>query len=183
MKRRYSWPEGHWNWPIQLTHQHGVRAGQMIFTGGQVDLDSDGNVCHPGKIHPQCDAAMGYVADVLKDLGAEMADLVRLVIYFVGDTATEARLLDQLAGILEGRVKPVINLIALPELCYPQMVIEIEGVAMRAEGDSDLPRDSLHLPDMPYLPDAFSHLVCCGGMIFTSDLSAIKAGRPGRVAR
>ncbi|WP_299845231.1 RidA family protein [uncultured Roseovarius sp.] len=173
MKRRYSWPEGHWNWPVNLTHQHGVRAGQMIFTGGQVDLDAEGVVRNPGDIHPQCDAAMQYLSDVLTDLGVGVEDLVRLVVYFVGDAATEARLLDQLAGILAGRAQPVVNLIALPELCYPEMMIEIEGVAMRGEDDRPVPRQCLHLPDMPALSKAFSHLVVCGDMIFTGDISAV----------
>ena len=95
MRKRHSWPEGHWNWPVRLTHQHGVRAGQMIFTGGQVDLDADGNVRNPGDIYQQCDAAMAYLADVLKDLDAGLEDLVRLVVYFVGDAETESRLLKQ----------------------------------------------------------------------------------------
>ena len=174
MTRRHSWPEGHWNWPVQLTHQHGVRAGQMIFTGGQVDLDASGIVRNPGEVHPQCDAAMAYLSDVLTDLDCGIEDLVRLVVYFVGDAATEARLLSQIAAILQGKSHPVINLIALPELCYPQMMIEIEGVAMRGENGQALPRSCHHLPDMPHLPQAFSHLVICGGMIFTGDISAIR---------
>ena len=62
MQRLYSWPEGHWAWPVQLTHKHGVRAGQMIFTGGQVDLDVAGTVRSPGDIRAQCEAAMAYLA-------------------------------------------------------------------------------------------------------------------------
>ena len=186
MHKKYSWPEGHWNWPVALSHQHGVRAGQMIFTGGQVDLDADGTVRNPGQIHPQCDAAMAYLADVLRDLDAEMADLVRLIVYFVGDDAVEHRLLSQIAEILDGCTRPVVNLIALPELCYPDMMIEIEGVAMCAEDGTALPRDCFHLPDMPALPAAFSHVVTCGDMILTSDMSAIlpdgTVASPGDVA-
>ena len=187
MKRRYSWPEGHWNWPVSLTHQHGVRAGQMVFTGGQVDLDADGIVRNPGDVFLQCDAALHYLSDVLADLGTGVEDLVRLVVYFIGDAETEACLLDQLAGFLAGRVQPVVNLIALPELCYPDMMIEIEGVAMRGEDDRALPRQCLHLPDMPVLPGAFSHLVVCGDMIFTGDISAVAydghVAAPGDVVR
>ncbi|SMC13698.1 hypothetical protein ROA7745_03555 [Roseovarius aestuarii] len=186
MRKRHSWPEGHWNWPVRLTHQHGVRAGQMIFTGGQVDLDADGNVRNPGNIYQQCDAAMAYLADVLKDLDAGLEDLVRLVVYFVGDAETESCLLKQLADILDDRARPVVNLIALPELCYPQMMIEIEGVAMRTEDGRTVPRTCLHLPDMPFLSPAFSHLVVAEDMIFTGDLSAIapdgRVAAPGDVA-
>ena len=35
MKKRHCWPQGHWNWPINVTHKHGVRCGEMIWVGGQ----------------------------------------------------------------------------------------------------------------------------------------------------
>ena len=173
MKRQYSWPEGHWNWPVQLTHQHGVRAGQMIYTGGQVDLDPLGNVRNPGDVTPQCSAAMAYMALVLEELGAGLSDLVRLIVYYVGDAETEQHLLTQIADIIGHDTRPVINMIGLPELCYPQMMIEIEGIAMRGRDGAYLTRTCLHLEDMPALPKAYSHVVTCGEMVFTSDLSAV----------
>ena len=173
MQRHYSWPEGHWNWPVRLTHKHGVRAGEMIFTGGQVDLDSAGTVRNPGDIHAQCDAAMAYLSRVLDDLGADFGDLVRLVVYFAGDARAEARLTGQLAHIIGPDAGPVLNLIGLPGLCYPQMMVEIEGVAMRGENGARLPRECLHLPDMPRLDPAFSHMVICEDLVFTGDISAL----------
>ena len=40
--RSFVWPDGHWDWPEHLAYQHGVRAGEMIFVGGQVDKDAAG---------------------------------------------------------------------------------------------------------------------------------------------
>ena len=37
MEKRHAWPDGHWSWPIDVTHKHGVRCGEMIWVGGQVD--------------------------------------------------------------------------------------------------------------------------------------------------
>ncbi len=173
MDRKYSWPDGHWNWPVNLTHKHGVRSGNMIFTGGQVDLDAKGNVQNAGKIEPQCEASMRFLATVLEDLGADLSDLVKLVVYFIGDAAVEEKMLSQIAGMLGDKVRPVINTIALPELCYPDMMIEIEGVAMRAQDGSGMDRECFHLDEMPLLPSAFSHVIRCGEMIFTGDMSAL----------
>ena len=53
MERRYAWPKGHWSWPIKVTHKHGVRAGQMIWMGGQVDLTERGEVRHQGDLAAQ----------------------------------------------------------------------------------------------------------------------------------
>ncbi|KIC20356.1 hypothetical protein RA20_09075 [Leisingera sp. ANG-Vp] len=144
----------------------------MVFTGGQVDLDSLGTVRNIGDLDAQVRNSMAYTQDLLADLGVGFTDLVRLVVYYVGGADDEARLLDLLAGIIGPEVKPVVNLISLPELCYPGMLCEIEGVAMRAPDGSALPRRNYHLDDLPFLPQAFSHAVACGGMIFTGDMSA-----------
>ena len=99
--RKYSWPDGHWNWPVDLTHKHGVRAGEMIFTGGQVDLDRRGNVRHPEDLRIQCIESMKYMDAILRDLEVDFGDLVRLVVYFNGDQNDEEELLDLLTEIMK----------------------------------------------------------------------------------
>ncbi|MDA7965633.1 RidA family protein [Ruegeria sp.] len=172
MARRYSFPEGHWDWPVKLTHQHAVRAGDLIFTGGQVDLDDQGTVRNIGDLPAQCANAMAYMEALFSDLDVDFDDLVRLVVYYVGDAADETRLLDQLALVIGTKARPVISMINLPELCYPGMLVEIEGVAMRAPDGARIERQSLQLEDMPPLPAAFSHVLRAGDMVFTSDMSA-----------
>lgn len=171
--RKYSFPDGHWNWPVDLTHQHAVRAGNMVFTGGQVDLDPRGNVRNPGNLDVQCVNALAYMDDLFQDLGVDRHDLVRIVAYFCGDATDEERYIGLIANWLGPDVRPVISTICMPELCYPDMRVEIEGVAMRAENDERLPRTCLRLDDMPALHPAFSHVVRCGEMIFTSDMSSV----------
>jgi len=50
MKLHHAWPKGHWAWPIQVTHQHGVRCGPMIWVGGQLDMSESGEVCRAGDL-------------------------------------------------------------------------------------------------------------------------------------
>jgi enamine deaminase RidA (YjgF/YER057c/UK114 family) len=157
---------------VQLTHHHAVRAGNLIFTGGQVDLDAQGTVRNIGDLEQQCRNSMSYMADLFDDLGVDFSDLVRLVVYYVGDAQDEAQLLDLLAEIIGTDARPVVNLINMPELCYPDMLTEIEGVAMRAPDGSKIPKQCFHLDDMPYLPQAFSHVLRSQDMVFTSDMSA-----------
>ena len=172
MSRQYSFPDGHWDWPVKLTHHHAVRAGNLVFTGGQVDLDPLGTVRNIGDLDTQVSNSMAYMQDLLRDLGVGFGDLVRLVVYYVGNAQDESRLLTQLADIIGPDVKPVVNLINLPELCYPDMLCEIEGVAMRAPDGGALPRQNYHLDDMPALPASFSHIVKCDGMVFTGDMTS-----------
>jgi hypothetical protein len=44
VRKQHVWPKDHWNWPIKVTHKHGVRCGGMLWVGGQVDLTSTGEV-------------------------------------------------------------------------------------------------------------------------------------------
>jgi len=90
--KTFSFPTGHWNWPVKLSHQHAVRAGHFIFTGGQVDLDAAGNVRNPNNLAQQCGNAMDYLSVLLEDLGADCNDLVRLVVYYVGGEAAKAQM-------------------------------------------------------------------------------------------
>lgn len=173
MTRRYSFPEGHWDWPVKITHHHAVRAGNLVFTGGQVDLDDQSTVRHVGDLMAQCDNAMAYIASLFDDLEVDFGDLVRLVVYYVGNAADEARLQDNLARIIGPDVRPVISMINMPALCYPDMLIEIEGVAMRGPDGARIPRQCFHLEGMPMLPAAFSHVLRAGDMVFTSDMSSM----------
>ena len=43
MQKRHIWPDGHWNWPIKVSHKQGVVAGDMIWVSGQVDLTPAGD--------------------------------------------------------------------------------------------------------------------------------------------
>ncbi|MDA9789502.1 Rid family hydrolase, partial [Amylibacter sp.] len=177
--RTYSFPQDHWNWPVDLTHQQGVRAGEMIFTGGQVDLTPEGAVRNPGDLKAQCAGAMTYMRVLLEDLGSSTSDLVRLVVYFVGGATEEKAVLAQIAEFIGPNVMPVVNTISLDELCYPDMMIEIEGVAMRGTSGEAIERQRLRDPRLPMLADGYSHVVRCSDMIFVSDMSAL--GADGRV--
>lgn len=67
MQKNHSWPEGHWNWPIKVTHKHGLRCGDMIWVGGQVNLTPDGVVLNPGDLAAQTAAVMSNFSQVLAE--------------------------------------------------------------------------------------------------------------------
>jgi enamine deaminase RidA (YjgF/YER057c/UK114 family) len=182
LKRMHAWPQGHWNWPIPVSHKHGLKCGEMIFVGGQVDLDSKGTVLHPGDLPTQTDAVMRNIADVLAELGADMGDLVKLVAFYVNDgTGDEAAFLARIANHLPAGDGPVITAVPLPALAYPGMVVEILAMAMRGADGERLARRSAAIDGLAALPRPFSHVLRCKEMIFTSGLAPIEAS--GRVYR
>lgn len=177
MKKHHVWPEGHWNWPIPVSHKHGVRCGQMIFVGGQVDLTPEGEVCNPDDLDAQTPAAIAAFGRVLSDLGAEFSDLVKLLCFYVNDgSVDEGNFLDAVAACLPAEAKCAVTAVPVPYLAYPGMAVEIEGIAMLGEDGEPLSR--IHVDNAPGLapfPAPFVHALQCAKMIFVSGQSPVTA--------
>jgi enamine deaminase RidA (YjgF/YER057c/UK114 family) len=170
--RQYSWPEGHWDWPIKVTHKHGVRSGNMIFVGGQVDLDDHGRVLHPGDLKTQIAATIRNLGAVLTDLGAGLHDIVKLQAFYVSDgTVNEGQFLDQIAAEFVGSPGLAINAVPLPYLGYPGLSVEIEAIAMIGGEGRPLPRTIVNPQSLVSLPAPLVHGVRCGQMILLSGQS------------
>ena len=87
MERKHASPVGHWNWPVEVTHKHGLRCGEMTFVGGQMDLDSNGNVQNPGNLWIQLDKVVHHIDTVLRDLGGDLDDVVKIVMHKIANRA------------------------------------------------------------------------------------------------
>ena len=61
VERTYSWPEGHWDWPIHLPYKHGNLGGGMFFVGGQVSLTPEGGPIDPFDMQAQTRTAMDNI--------------------------------------------------------------------------------------------------------------------------
>ena len=78
---------------------------------------------------------------MLRELDAELADLVKLLCFYVNDgTVDEREFLEAIAAALPAEAKPAVTAVPVPYLAYPGMVVEIEGYAMRGEDGEALPR-------------------------------------------
>jgi enamine deaminase RidA (YjgF/YER057c/UK114 family) len=176
-------PEDHRRLGFSVNNSQGLRCGPFLFVSGQVDLDAEARMVHPGDLEAQASAVVGHVKSVLEAGGAEADDLVKMTAYYVSDgSVDEASLLGQLAAAL-GPLRgpgPAITLVPLESLAYPGMEIEIEAMAMRDLNGPRLPRAAAWDPEAPRLPPPFSQAVRCGEMIFSSGMTAVDAG--GRVA-
>ena len=169
MKKRHCWPEGHWNWPVQLVHKHGLRCGEMIWVGGQVDMTPDGQVLNHGDLALQTRRVMGHVARVLEDLDCDLEDLVTLLAFYVDDGSVDrAAFLKTVGACLVPGSRVTVTAVPVPWLAYRGLAVEIEGYAMRRKDGARMPRR--HAP--PYLgsplPPPFVQGICVGRMIFLS---------------
>src|SRR5262245_54671351 len=136
-KRSYAWPAGHWDWYQHLAFKHGVRAGEMVFVGGQVDKSPAGEPLHVGDLATQTAVVIRHIATVLREFGAGLGDVVKLVAFYATDgRVDEAALLADIGrhvlthgGAPDG-TGPAITLVPLPCLALPGMMIEVEAIAM-----------------------------------------------------
>lgn len=77
-----------------------VRAGNLIFVGGQMSLDADGNIVG-SDITTQATNAFEALKRVLAEAGASMADVVKHNVYlhYDGDEASVAKFMDELDAV------------------------------------------------------------------------------------
>lgn len=130
MKKVHAWPEGHWDWPIKVPFKHGVKAGNMIFVGGQVALDDKGRVLHPGDIVAQSRIAMENIKRVLAEYGATMDDVVKMNTFYVGQgTQEDWEVAARIRASYYKEPGPAATGIPLPTLALPGLMIEIEVIA------------------------------------------------------
>ncbi|MFT5503181.1 MAG: enamine deaminase RidA (YjgF/YER057c/UK114 family) [Gammaproteobacteria bacterium] len=174
MQKQHSWPEGHWNWPIKVTHKHGVRCGDMVWIGGQVNLSPDGVVLNPDDLAAQTAAVVQNISTVLKDFGTSLTELVYLNAFYVNNgSISENDFLGMIASSLPQGTRTTITPVPVPYLAYERMLVEIEAYVMCANGGETLPRQYAPETALDSRPDKFCTALKCGKMIFTSAQSAI----------
>ncbi len=187
-KRAYSWPAGHWGWLIPVSHKHGIRAGRMVYVGGQVDKDIKGLVLHHYDLKTQTRVVVEHIRTVLRDLDIALEDVVKLVAFYVNDgSVDEDAFLADLRSLLGAGPAPALTTVPIPYLAYPGMLLEIDTIAMRGEDHTALPRTVSAPPGHWRLAGPFSQGLRCGEMIFVSGQVARgpsgEVRHPGDLAR
>jgi len=176
MDKQHSWPEGHWNWPISVSHKHGLRCGDMVWVGGQVDLTPNGLVCHAGDLASQTANVMANFSAVLGEFGCDLGDLVYLNAFYVNDVSVDEQdFLDMIDAALPKHTRTAITPVPVSYLAYEGMEVEIEGYAMRRPDGTAMPRS--YAPDTApgSRPTSMVTALRCGKMIFVSAQSPIDA--------
>lgn len=165
MARTYVWPDDHWAWQVPVTHKHGLRDGEMIFVGGEVDMGKDCQIRHPGDLWGQTEGVLDNLEIILEGCGADYDDIVKFVIFYENNGEVDERaLLERVRRRFKGEVAPVAVAVPLSVLAWPDLKVEIEAIAMRAPDGSRMPRQASN-PD-GHWDWPFNHGVRCGEYIF-----------------
>jgi 2-iminobutanoate/2-iminopropanoate deaminase len=126
---------------LPVNRSQGLRvegAKNLVFVGGQISGDANGDVVDPGDIEAQTRNVLSNIGLVLRDAEAEWSDVVRLDAFYVFDGPDEElkefwAKLSRVCDEFLPEPGPVWTAIRVPGLAYPGLLIEIDAVA--AVGD------------------------------------------------
>ena len=108
------------------------RAGDFIFISGQAALDLEGNIIGEGDFEAQAEQAFENLQAVLMAAGSGMDKLIKVNIY-----VTDMANFQSVVAIRERYFSPpwpADTLVEVSALALPELMIEIEGVAL-ADGE------------------------------------------------
>jgi 2-iminobutanoate/2-iminopropanoate deaminase len=105
--------------------------GRLVFVAGQVALDANGDIVGAGDVAAQTRQVMENVRIALEAAGATFADVVRVVNYI-----TDVDLFGEMAAVRKEYLVepyPASTLVEVSALMYPELLIEIEAIAVVAD--------------------------------------------------
>jgi enamine deaminase RidA (YjgF/YER057c/UK114 family) len=129
-----SWPKGHWDWPIRVTFQQGVRVGNLVFLGGQYACDVAGKAQAVDDAEAQARMTMDFIERILAGFGATIGDLVMTKCFYKSDGMPQS--LHANLGIRAGRFHDpacAATNVALMTMGLEGLMLEIEGIAILGE--------------------------------------------------
>jgi len=110
-------------------YSHAMLAGGLIFVSGQVAFDSDGAIVGVDDIGAQTRQAFRNLAAVLEAAGATFADVAKLT-YFVRDVEAVGVIRAVRDEFVDTANPPASTLVEVSRLIAPELLIEIEAVAI-----------------------------------------------------
>jgi enamine deaminase RidA (YjgF/YER057c/UK114 family) len=117
-----------WQWSIPFGFNQAElveNPSKVLVCSGQTALDPDGHVQHAGDMAGQVDLALDNLAEVLAAAGMTMDNVVRITAF---TTDVDAFLQSGLGG--EKRPMSAMTLIGVSRLAYPELLVELEAIAV-----------------------------------------------------
>jgi len=105
-----------------------VRAGDLVFVSGTVAWGPDGKLVGKGDVYAQAKQTLANIEGYLREAGASLKDVVRTRIYLtdIGRWQEVARAHREAFD----DVRPASSLLEISRLAEPEMLVEIEAVAV-----------------------------------------------------
>ncbi|NHN43102.1 RidA family protein [Halorubellus sp. JP-L1] len=128
-------------WEDAVGYSRAIRAGDEVHVSGTTATDDDGDLVGADDPAAQMQQALSNVADALERAGASIDDVVRTRIYVVDIEDWEA--IGAVHADVFEDVRPATSMGQVERLVDPEMLVEVEAVAIvdghDADGEADSP--------------------------------------------
>ena len=115
--------------PTGYTHVVVAADGRTVYIAGQVAFDSTGALVGAGDFRAQAERVYANLRIALASAGATFSDVVKTTTY-VTDVANAAALREIRGKYLDPARPPANSLIGVARLARPELLLEIEAVAV-----------------------------------------------------
>lgn len=119
-------------WESRVGYSRAVRAGPHVHVSGTTATDDEGHLVAPGDPRRQTERAIANVEAALEAAGADLRDVVRTRMYVTDVDDWEA--VGAAHAEAFGDIRPATSLVEVNRLVDPEMVVELEAVAVVGEG-------------------------------------------------
>ena len=117
--------------PRGYSHTVSVSGGRTVYIAGQVAYNAQGEVVGKGDLKAQTRQAFENLRLALAAAGGSFKDLVKINTYVVGYKPDQLQVLREVrAEILKDLTPPASTLVGVQALVNPDLLIEIEAIAV-----------------------------------------------------
>ncbi len=115
-------------WEPKIGYARAVQVGDIVYVSGTTGTDPSGKVLAPGDAYAQTVQTIRNIENALKRLGMGLEHVVRTRIYVTQIDRWEE--VGKAHAEFFGEIHPATSLIGVSRLVDPEMLVEIEAVAV-----------------------------------------------------
>lgn len=123
-----------WKWQDNFSFSQAIEvtgSSHTLFCAGQASISEEGQPLHKDDMEAQLKLTLDNIETVIKKGSYDWTNIIRLTIY-----TTDFDKLFQHYGLLSAKLentspKPIINLVGVNRLVFPELLVEIEATAMK----------------------------------------------------
>jgi 2-iminobutanoate/2-iminopropanoate deaminase len=118
-----------WAWDDRLPLSQAKQIGNTIYVSGQIAYNSEGRLVGEGDMKAQTRQVFENISEILESAGSSLKDVVKINTYITDGS----KFMDMLAVRSEifGDDPPASTAVVVAGLAFPELLIEVEAVAIR----------------------------------------------------